>query len=1071
MKSCTDQGQYPKKVYATINVGTVPVQFQLDSGATCNVISKETLQQCLGEIKLEKSSRVLTMYNKSTLKPVGQCTLQLYNCKNGTSYEAEFVVLDCGAVPLLGSETIQAMNLISVRFENILSIDVKSQTRPVTKEVLLQDYPDVFEGTEKFKDPYHLKIDKSAVPVVHPPRRVPIALREELKAELERLQMLEIITPVSEPTPWVSSMVTVRKPNGRLRICIDPRDLNKVLQRSHYPLPTIEEVLPELGKAKVFSTFDVRNGFWHIPLDDDSSRLTTFNTPFGRFRWLRLPFGLSSAPEEFQRRQHQIVHGLPGVLAIHDDILLYGEGDTFEQAENDHDVKLHRLMQRCRDCNVKLNAEKVRLRRSEVPFIGHVLTDCGLKPDPSKVQAVLEMPRPSNVAAVQRFIGFVNYLSKFLPRLSEVCDPLRQLTVKEIEWHWDNTQEQAFERVKKLITEAPVLRYYNPNEELTLQCDSSEKGLGTVITQNGQPVAFASRALSETETRYSQIEKELLAVVFGLERFHQYTYGRHVTVQSDHKPLEVIAKKPLLAAPKRLQRMLLRVQAYDVKIVYRSGNKMQLADTLSRAYLPTNDQTPIDIEVESINMAQHVPISPDRLDDIRAHSQVDESLGFLAQVIQSGWPATKNEVPQEASPYFDVRDKLSVQESLIFKGERVLVPKLLRNDMIKRVHSTHLGVEGCLRRARECFYWPGMNAEIKKSIFCCDVCRSCDTKQAKETLYPHEVPDRPWVKVAVDLFEFNSRNYLITVDYYSGFWEVDPLESTKTNHVIHKMKMQFARYGIPDVCHSDNGPQFQSAEYQRFSREWKFEFTTSSPAYPKSNGKAEKAVKAAKTIMKKAKKAGSDVYLALLDYRNTPTQGLNTSPAQRLMSRRTKTLLPTTDKLLQPEVAQDQHSKLMANKARQAKYYNRGAKNLPELNRGDVVRVRLHHQRRNEDLPRAKVQAKVATRSYEVLTEDGRRFRRNRVDFRKTNEQYNQEESETLIEEPDQQLSTTGQATEEGEVVEDAQSHRDEDSNAGEDAESLEPSTVPSDPPTQTRSGRTVTRPSYLNDYVSIIWV
>ena len=246
---------------------------------------------------------------------------------------------------------------------------------------------------------------------------------------------LGIIAPVTEPTPWVSSMVEVRKPNGNLRICIDPKDLNKVLKSSHNPLPTIEDILPDLRRAMVFSTFDVKNGFWHVALDDESSKLTCFNTPFGRYHWLRLPFGLSSAPEEFQRRQHQVVEGLPGVLPTHDDILLFGEGETYEEAHRDDDEKLEKLMKRCQERNVKLNKEKMKLRRSEVPYIGHVLTDKGLKPDPGKIKAMLEMPRPTDVSGVQRIIGFLNYLSKFLPRLSDACEPLRKLMGKDVEWY------------------------------------------------------------------------------------------------------------------------------------------------------------------------------------------------------------------------------------------------------------------------------------------------------------------------------------------------------------------------------------------------------------------------------------------------------------------------------------------------------------------------------------------------------------------------------------------------------------------------------------------------------------
>ena len=226
-------------------------------------------------------------------------------------------------------------------------------------------------------------------------------------------------------------MVTVKKRNGRLRICLDPKDLNRVVKRSNYPLPTMGELLPELTKAKVFSTFDIKNGFWHIQLDEASSKSTTFNTPFGRYRWLRLPFGLSSAPEIFQSCQHQAVEGLQGVLSIFDKILVHEEGETEEEATRDHDAKVHALMERCHERNIKLNKEKAQLHRKEVPFKGHVITNEGLKADPEKLRVVLEMPTPTDVAWVQRFVGFANCLGKFLPKLSAECEPLLKLTFKD----------------------------------------------------------------------------------------------------------------------------------------------------------------------------------------------------------------------------------------------------------------------------------------------------------------------------------------------------------------------------------------------------------------------------------------------------------------------------------------------------------------------------------------------------------------------------------------------------------------------------------------------------------------
>ncbi|KAI2665745.1 Retrovirus-related Pol polyprotein from transposon opus [Labeo rohita] len=274
-------------------------------------------------------------------------------------------------------------------------------------------------------------------------------------------------------------MLVVKKPSGKLRICIDPRPLNKALRRQHFPLPTIDDVLPDLTKARVFT----------IP---------------------------------------QALEGLPGIQIIADDILVCGEGDNDEAAEKDHDTKLRQLLDHCRDRNIKLNFNKLKLRQKEVPYIGHRLTSEGLKIDPEKVRAILEMPRPSDVKGLQRLLGMVNCLSKFCAHLSDSCDTLRQLTHEDVIWEWTDVQEDAFNKLKQMIASAPVLKYYNPEDDLVLQCDSSETGLGAALLQAGQPVAYSSRALTATEKGYAQIEKECLAILFGMEKFHQYTYGRKV---------------------------------------------------------------------------------------------------------------------------------------------------------------------------------------------------------------------------------------------------------------------------------------------------------------------------------------------------------------------------------------------------------------------------------------------------------------------------------------------------------------------------------------------------------------
>ena len=369
------------------------------------------------------------------------------------------------------------------------SRNMPSTSKTIIDDNILTEYADVFEGLGCLADPYHIEIDPTAQPVVHPPCKVPVTLREPLRLELKRMVEEYILAPVSKATDWLSSMVTVVKPN-KLRICIDPKDLDRAIKQPHYPLPTVEEVATSPSKAKVFSVLDAKSGFWQVPLDEASSRLTTFNTPFARYHWLRMPFGICSAPEEFQKRMNDTFGDLKGTAVIADD------------------RNLRIVLQRARDGNLTLNKDKVCLRLTEVPYIGHLLTADGLKPDQKKVEAILMMPKPTDVQSVKRFLGMANYLSKFLPHLSTVTEPLRQLEDKDVEWHWNKAHEGAFTEVKRLITNHPVLCCFDVSKEVTLQCDASQSGLGATLLQEGQPVAFTSWALMVTEKNYAQIEKE-----------------------------------------------------------------------------------------------------------------------------------------------------------------------------------------------------------------------------------------------------------------------------------------------------------------------------------------------------------------------------------------------------------------------------------------------------------------------------------------------------------------------------------------------------------------------------------
>ena len=281
----------------------------------------------------------------------------------------------------------------------------------------------------------------------------------------------------------------VTKPQ-KMRICLDPKDLNRAVQRPKFQMPTLEELLPELSKARIFSSFDARDGFYQVSLDDESSKLTTFWTPFGRYRYLRMPFGISLAPEVFESKLQECLADLPRVKVIRDDILVVGCGDTDCEVLVNHDQNVILLLDRAKQVNLKLNKNKVKLRQAEVEFMVHVISKDGLKPDPEKVSAIKNMPKPTSKAEVQTLLVFINYFSKFLSKLSDVSAPLRELTVSQSKFTWAKQHDEAFATIQQLVIQHPVLKFYNIDEEVTIQTDASDKGLGAVLLQRGQPVAL-----------------------------------------------------------------------------------------------------------------------------------------------------------------------------------------------------------------------------------------------------------------------------------------------------------------------------------------------------------------------------------------------------------------------------------------------------------------------------------------------------------------------------------------------------------------------------------------------------
>lgn len=340
----------------------------------------------------------------------------------------------------------------------------------------------------------------------------------------------------------------------------------------------------------------------------------------------------------------EMFEDIPGVEVVVDDLLIWGEN-------KEHDERLIQVLQRARHRGLKLNKAKCQFRQQEISYIGHILSKDGIKPDPRKTEVITQMAPPQNKEEVQRFLGMLTYLAKFIPNLSQIAAPLRVLLEKDTQWHWQDEQVQSFKALKQLATEAPVLKYFDPNKHTKLSVDVSSKGVGAVLLQEGHPIAYASKALTSCQQNYAQIEKEMFAIVFGCTRFHEYIYGmRTIEVETDHKPSETILKKPLYQAPARLQKMIMTVQKYSIDLVYRPGKELVIADTLSRAYLPEKSDMPPHTDFE-VNVLCTLPISNSKLLQLQTETQSDPVLQQLKTMVEKGWPINKHEVPRQCSPF------------------------------------------------------------------------------------------------------------------------------------------------------------------------------------------------------------------------------------------------------------------------------------------------------------------------------------------------------------------------------------------------------------------------------------
>ena len=593
-------------------------------------------------------------------------------------------------------------------------------------------------------------------PVRQLPRRMPYSLRSKATQLVQEMLEQGVITPSA--SPWASPIVLVRKKDGNIRFCVDYRRLNSITKLDVFPLPRIDDTLDLLAQNSLFSTLDLASGYWQVKMDSESREKTAFVTTSGLYEFVSMPFGLCNAPATFQRLMEIVLNGLArDVCMVYlDDILVMGK--TF----NEHLENLQKVFSRLKDAGLTLKPKKCHLMRRKVEYLGHIVSGEGVAPDPSKVAAVQNFLIPTDVKALRSFLGLAAYYRKFVPNFSKRAHPLFQLTRQDTQFQWSELCQNAFDSLKKLLTESPILAFPNFNREFLLETDASGNGLGAVLAQqqeDGQvrPIAYASRTLQGSEKNYGISEMEALAVVWATKHFRTYLYGHHCKVFTDHQALKALLNTPQPSG--KLARWGMAIQELDLEILYRSGKKNANADSLSR--YPTSTQKDDEHDGSFGILAMLTPVDESEGNHLISEQQrADPGLADLIAYLETGALPTDHDRAQEITL---IRNEFALKDKVLYHLEkdgtlRLVPPISSRRQLFDEAHSGGFG--GHLREAKthsklSCHYWwPHMRSEISKWS---RACLTCATRQPGQAFKPPLTPipvGGAFDRLGVDVYSF-----------------------------------------------------------------------------------------------------------------------------------------------------------------------------------------------------------------------------------------------------------------------------------------------------------------------------
>ena len=867
-----------------------------DTGSAATLIAADVAQKHRMNPTLKSTIKYVSV-NGDPVPTIGATQITLATKQGKKTTTKAVITTSLKNEIIVGRDDLMALGVIPKQFpEPVFRVD-KSKFQDI-HDSLINGHPDVItdelpQGSMKtgcVPMKIHLTPGEKTPFRIYTARAIPLHWQEPAEQIVRKLIKEGVITRQTEPTEWCAPGFFVAKKNGGVRLVIDYTKLNKYVKRPVHTFPSTQEILAGIDpKSKVFAKLDATQGYHQVPLDKESSKLTTFLLPAGRFRFLRAPMGLSASSDEFCRRSDKVVDGLPGVRKLVDDILIQAP-----DLQTLHE-RIQALLERCKANNFTLSRKKLEIGET-VEFAGQIVSPLGVQPNPDYLQGIGDFPQPTTAQELRSFLGMVNQLAAYHPGIARHTGVLTTLLKKGVAYLWMEEHQAAFDTLKAELLDKLALNHFDQTWGTRLITDASRvNGLGFVLTQwkhnQVKVIQCGSRSLSSTERNYSTLELELTAIVWAIQKCNFFLKGiNNFEVITDHKPLlGIFAKNISQIENPRVARLREKVMSSPFSIKWQGGKENIIADALSRAPAPSC-QGATALPVNACILAPNATLK-------RLRETTDQpDYAQIVEAFKQQKPLANLPEDHPARRLKSVWDHLSISEEgiIIVDGSKLYIPPHARQDILRQLHEGHCGYAKTLQTARSLYYWPSLKHDIRAQV---DKCEACQQMRPSKPLEPpmKTVARFPMEQISIDLFHAKGKNYMVTADRYSGYIWVDLLRALDTKTITSNLDRITRVFGIPLTCRTDGGPQFRSP-FQEYCKTKGIIHETSSPYNPRSNGHAEAAVKAAKYLVLKT--TNVDFPAAIAAWRNTAREG-KPCPNEMMFYRRIRDEKPILDSLLQ----------------------------------------------------------------------------------------------------------------------------------------------------------------------------